>query len=77
LTSWETSTTPSIWRRLLIAFGMTIHDVGPDAMDVMITHVPAGLRRNIEDQVSRAYAPYAGYAGKLYGRNAGKARAGR
>jgi hypothetical protein len=77
LTSWETSTKPSIWRRLLIAFGMTIHGGAPDAMDVVITHVPAELRPNIEDQVSRAYAPYAAYSGKLYGRNAGKARAGR
>jgi hemerythrin-like domain-containing protein len=49
---------------LLIAFGTTIYDGGPGAMEVMMSHVPAGQRPAIEERATRAYAAY---AEKLYG----------
>jgi hemerythrin-like domain-containing protein len=50
--------------QLLIAFGMTVYDGGPGAMEVMMSHVPVAQHPTIEEQASRAYAAY---AEKLYG----------
>lgn len=50
--------------KLLIGFGMTIYEGDTEAIDMIVSHLPADLQPVIKDQASNAYAAY---AEKLYG----------
>jgi hemerythrin-like domain-containing protein len=50
--------------KVLIAFGMTIYEGDPEAINSIISHLPADVQPGIRDQAAAAYAAY---AEKLYG----------
>lgn len=50
--------------KLLIGFGMTIYGADPEAVAMIVSHVPPEAQPTIQDQAAKAYAAY---AESLYG----------